>query len=140
MNKKRKKVLGWMLAWFVFLIAATSVYSYHQRQSRNLRIICCGTVSGLDSIRHEVTVNHQVFKVRNFVYQNSKLVDARHVRLNDETTVVLLPPDSRNVSLYYGKLNLEELSRWENESALGFICFGLAILAVIWGITQDCRL
>ena len=130
MNKKRKKVLGWMLAWSVFLIAATSVYSYHQRQSRNLRIICCGTVSGLDSIRHEVTVNHQVFKVRNFVYQNSKLVDARHVRLNDETTVVLLPPDSRNVSL----------SRWENESALGFIGFGLAILAVIWGITQDCRL
>lgn len=50
------------------------------------------TVSSLDSIRHEVTVNHQVFKVRNFVYQNSKLVDARHVRLNDETTVVLLPP------------------------------------------------
>lgn len=90
MNKKRKKVLGWMLAWSVFLIAATSVYSYHQRQSRNLRIICCGTVSGLDSIRHEVTVNHQVFKVRNFVYQNSKLVDARHVRLNDETTVVLI--------------------------------------------------
>ena len=94
----------------------------------------------MDSIRYEVTVNHQVFKVRNFVYQNSKLIDARHVRPNDEVTVVLLPTDSRNVSLYYGKLDWEELSRWENESALGFIGFGLVILAVIWGITQDCRL